>query len=176
MGTLESLSKLTKKDLEQIECLKFKFGKYKQDKEKDFLLSLPQKIKLRIDANQTLEKPIPEYFSKLNIEYLEEPFKDITLYQDLTLPFALDENRSSWKDINNEKFVGIVTKPSVELSFSGTYALAKEASLDGIKTIVSSAYETTIGLNALSVFAQILDQEFSPIHHGLDGLDWFETV
>lgn len=175
MGTLESLSEINKGELEKMICLKFKFGKFDPTRERDFLLELPKHIKLRIDANQSLEKPIPSFFSKLNIEYLEEPFRNIDSYKDLTVPFALDENRNNWNEVQNSKLIAIVTKPSIENSLSGTYSLAKEANHKGIKTIVSSAYETPIGLNTLFLFAQILDNKYSPTHHGLDGMDWYKT-
>ncbi|TNE96391.1 MAG: hypothetical protein EP326_13480, partial [Deltaproteobacteria bacterium] len=131
MGTIESLAKM-KVPHEKELCLKVKVAKTSEKDEKMFLLSMPKNIKLRLDGNQKMQRPLPDYYRKLNLDYLEEPFTDIKSYQDMSLPFALDENVLKWKEIENTQLKALVVKPSVQLSLSGTYKLAKEAAKKNI--------------------------------------------
>ncbi len=174
MGTLESL---IERPVDQFKnsVLKFKFGKSDPEQEKNFLLGLPNSTKIRLDANQKMSKVIPDYIRHLNLDYLEEPYKELDDYKNLQLPFALDENRSFWKQISNSNLVALVSKPSLELSLSGTYKMAKESESKSIRTIVSSAYETPTGLKALLLLAALINDSDMKTHHGLDGLSWYES-
>jgi O-succinylbenzoate synthase len=175
MGSLKDQERIEKEISNGLKCLKFKISKTDSDNEKDFLLSLPKKLILRLDANQKLKMPLESYYKSLNIDYLEEPFLEISNYQNLDIPFALDENRSKWREISNSHFKAIIVKPSLEYSLSGTFQLAKETSKKKIQIIVSSAYETPYGLKALLLLASLLDQKYGPLTHGLAGLNWFEA-
>jgi o-succinylbenzoate synthase len=175
MGTIENLANLNFPKENEI-CLKVKIAKGTEEDEKKFLLSLPKSIKLRLDGNQKMHRPLPDYFHELNLDYLEEPFKEIESYQDMTLPFALDENVLKWKQIKNTQLKALVVKPSVQLSLSGTYKLAKEAAKKNIKLIVSSAYETPVGLNSLLILAHLINENFIPTEYGLNGLEWFLDI
>lgn len=175
MGTIENLANLNFPKENEI-CLKVKVAKSTEEDEKKFLLSLPKSIKLRLDGNQKMQKPLPEYFHELNLDYLEEPFKEIESYQDMILPFALDENVLKWKQIKSTQLKALVVKPSVQLGLSGTYRLAKEAAKEDIKLIVSSAYETPIGLNSLLILAHLINECFVQTEHGLGGLEWFSNI
>lgn len=175
MGSLKDQKRIKEEISNGLKCLKFKIGKKDAFAEKEFLESLPQTLRLRIDANQKLQDPVADYYKSLNIDYLEEPFLDISDYQNIELPFALDENRSKWREISNSNLKAIVVKPSLENSLSGTFQLAKEAQEKNIQIIVSSAYETPIGIKALLYLASKLDDKYGKAIHGLAGLNWFEA-
>lgn len=175
MGSLDDRERINREISNGLRCLKFKIGKADSAAEKLYLESLPQTLSLRLDANQKLPKPVADFYKTLNLDYLEEPFLEVSDYQNLDLPFALDENRSKWKEISNPKLKAIVVKPSLEFSLSGTFLLAKEAHQKNIQTIISSAYETPVGLKALLYFASKLDEHYGKSIHGLAGLSWFEA-
>ncbi|MCO4795101.1 MAG: hypothetical protein KC493_15395 [Bacteriovoracaceae bacterium] len=160
---------------------KIKIAKYDFELETKFLDSLPSDIKLRLDANQNLNKKLLNYLEDSHfveqIEYLEEPFKELEEYKQLTIPFALDESRHKWEYFKGSSLLkAIISKPSIKDSISGTYKLAKELSEQNIKVVVSSAYDSPVALNYLSALANLINNDFSPCTHGLDGLDYYKEV
>jgi O-succinylbenzoate synthase len=175
MGSLIDRERIEKEISNGLKCLKFKIGKNDELSEKEFLESLPQTLSLRLDANQKLQRPVANYYKSLHIDYLEEPFMYVSDYQNFELPFALDENRSKWREVFNSNLKAIVVKPSLEYSLSGTFQLAKEAQEKKIQIIVSSAYETPFGLKALLYLASKLDDKYEKAIHGLAGLNWYEA-
>lgn len=160
---------------------KFKINKEPLEKETSFLKSLPGDIKLRLDANQGLEKiqltRLHANLKLLDIDYFEEPLKTLQDYNKLDIPFALDENRLEWiKFKGNKQLRAVVTKPSTELSLSGCFQLAQELSKFGIPLVVSSSFDTPVALKTLAAFAHLLDKHYGKSVHGLDGLHYFQKI
>ncbi len=137
---------------------------------------------LRLDANRawTMEQALT--FGKatevLEIEYVEEPLKNSDELPELGKhwrhPVALDE---SLVDLNPEKFgrfdglKALILKPMLLGGFAKALAWAKCAEANSIMPVVSSSFESDLGLTMLGHFAA----QIAPyIPCGLETSDWFK--
>ncbi len=144
---------------------------------------LGDKIEIRLDANrlwgwkEALEfcNSIREY----NIQYCEEPLKDITkiekLYDETNIPFALDE--TIWKNPNSKNFpkYGIeafVLKPSIFGGWNKTKFWVDYAEKKNVNVVLSSSFETGLGLNWIAYISANLIKKQIPT--GLDTAKWFK--
>ncbi len=135
-------------------------------------------ISLRLDSNCSfgLDEAC-SLFGEIpggDIEYVEEPLADPMLipefFRRTGIPSALDEslwmNPGIWDDIPPDCLGGLVLKPSMLGSFSTTLRLALEAKAEGIPAVISSAYESGIGLGFYARLASVLTAD--PPACGLD--------
>ena len=137
---------------------------------------------LRLDANKAWDFDQALQFSKeVNygaIEYIEEPLKDFSkmpeLYAETTIPLAVDESlkEHSLKEIKSlDGIEVIILKPTLVGGFEKVGQLAAEAKSYGIRAVISSSFESGIGIRALANLAACFS------HHAAAGLDtvrWFE--
>ena len=178
---------------EECEAIKIKVGRGNTTDEgrKVKLISEHLKKKIRLDANQSWNKK--EYLNfikalgrqKKFIEYIEEPLRpnyslaDIEeLYHHSELPYAIDERFRELclkgqahliEPHFNRGLKAVILKPSLGLSLID-YGLLIERYKKEVKWVVSSAFETDLGLLALGYFIKksgLTDQEGG---HGLDTL------
>jgi O-succinylbenzoate synthase len=165
--------------------LKVKIGRLDPNFEIDIMKSLIAKGHiLRPDGNLSLSmkqlthlmKDIP----KDKIDYLEEPLKDISEWnkfnEQYCLNLALDENLLEYyKDKNLLSVTTWVVKPSVHFSISGTLKLIEEAKTLGKTLVISSAFETKIGMKSLKYLASKQDKNKATFH-GLDTLKYLDSL
>ena len=164
----------------QFGCYKIKVGRQSVDDDVHMLSQISKKIAqgtpIRLDANCAWTWSECQKFWRgilplsLNIEYIEEPLKDPLLYPDLTIPFALDERLSDFTDAlpHLSHLRAIILKPSL-LGFHACFDWMKKANKLGISAVVSSTFESSIGLHAYAQLALMQPNT----HAGLATGSWF---
>ena len=139
---------------------------------------------LRLDANRawTVDDALSilKALAEINIDYIEEPTKTFTSLKRLTskpgisVPIALDESLfevTPEEALSIPTIAAIVLKPT-SLGLERTVQLARLATSLGIKPVVSSSFESGLGIKALSHLAASINKSDIPV--GLGTLDWFE--
>ena len=142
--------------------------------------------KLRLDANRSWSLPQVEILSEQvdasRIEWLEEPLSDPSEYRRWTsvsdIGYALDESLYQPYVVTNADslipqagLAALILKPTL-LGLESVYALSNWAMLHGYRSIVSSSFETSVGLGLLSSLAEQLGPQD---YHGLDTQKYFQT-
>lgn len=167
-------------------AIKLKIGR--QSLEEDIALvyrvhaRLGGKATLRLDANRawTLEQALTfgKAVEALEIEYVEEPLQDSDELPELAKhwrhPVALDESLVEPEPETCERFGGlkaIILKPTLLGGFTRALAWSKWAEANSVMPVVSSSFETDLGLTMLGHFAA---QNAPNIPCGLDTSDWFK--
>ncbi|KAK9676085.1 hypothetical protein RND81_11G052600 [Saponaria officinalis] len=159
-------------------------------------------VELRVDANRkwTYEKAI-EFGSLVKdcgLQYIEEPVEhegDIVKFCEVTgLPVALDETidniqtniPDSMAEFTHPGIVALVVKPSVVGGFENASAIAAWARIKGKLAVISSTFETSIGLSSYVQLAHYLDmrsaetsqifntERENSVAHGLGTYSWLE--
>jgi O-succinylbenzoate synthase len=127
--------------------------------------ALEEKALLRLDGNRSWKLDEAVAFVQAVglscVEYIEEPLQDISqipdFYHATYLPVALDETLQDNKDLNRIKAVEgvdvLILKPTLLGGFELTWQLIQEARCYGLRTIVSSSFESGVGISALTHFA-----------------------
>ncbi len=137
-------------------------------------------LKLRLDANRgfSLEQAL-DFAACLpleSIEYIEEPCQhpqdNQTLYRAIPLPYALDEslNAPDYQFVMHEGLTALIIKPMLLGSIEKLQRLIDEAHSHGVRCILSSSLESSLGINDLAHLAAILTPDEIP---GLDTLSAF---
>ncbi|XP_066320865.1 protein PHYLLO, chloroplastic-like isoform X7 [Miscanthus floridulus] len=157
-------------------------------------------INIRVDANQkwTYEQAV-EFGSRvksLRLEYIEEPVSSVNdlikFCENSVLPVALDETIDNLKgdiipklhQFVHPGIVALVIKPSVVGGFENAAHIAKWAQLHDKMAVISSTYESSIGLASYIQLAHYVDQQSSIVSrirnkdkcraaaHGLGTYQW----
>lgn len=136
---------------------------------------------LRLDANKSWN--LQQAFEFCNavdfkvIEYIEEPLKDFAavgeFYTETLIPVAIDESlkKYSLKEIKSFDGVEIVIlKPTLLGGFEKITHMVQEAHAYGLQTILTSTFESGIGLRALANLAASYSKHTTV---GLDTAKWF---
>ena len=141
------------------------------------------KVLLHLDANQAWDsEQAIEFGEKIgcaSVDYIEEPFKD---YKDIPeffnktlIPVALDETLLT-TDINEIKSIDgvdfVVIKPTVIGGVEKTFHIVKEVQKVAINCVVSSSYETDLGIFTLASMAACSHRN---VEAGLDTLKFLKT-
>lgn len=176
MGTFdEMLQRLDEKIKQGFKCIKLKIGAIDFERELELIHCVRSsfsrdKIELRVDANGAFTPKEAmarlEYLAMQNVHSIEQPiakgqWKELSeLCTKSPVPIALDEeliglNHSDEKkrllDTVRPRFV--VLKPSLHGGMSGTTEWVQLAEERGIRSWITSALESNIGLNAVSQLA-----------------------
>jgi O-succinylbenzoate synthase len=136
---------------------------------------------LHLDANQAWSFEEALAFGQAvgcaAVNYIEEPFRDIRrvpeFYEETMIPVALDESvaRCSFEDIRSISGVEtLVLKPTLLGGLEKTRRLMRQAEQMAMSTVVSSSFESSLGVWMLAHLAAVSN------HHvvaGLDTLKWF---
>lgn len=141
-----------------------------------------EKAVLHVDANQAWSvKDATEFANAIGpaaVDYIEEPFADtekIDEFFDATLiPVALDESIStlSFDEVKSLSGVDvIVLKPTVLGGIEKTWQMMQLAKAKAILPIISSSYESSVGILTLANIAGSLSRDNEA---GLDTLKWFK--
>ncbi len=136
-------------------------------------------IKLRLDANRSWDLATAIDFGKAvepeHIEYIEEPLREAAelprFFDACGVPFAFDETLHQIMDptISFESYTGLralVLKPTLIACTARFIALVNQAKENGVLPVLSSSYESDIGLKALAQLASSVSGE--DIAAGLD--------
>jgi len=138
---------------------------------------------LRLDANRAWDMDhalaFAEALAGVRIDYIEEPVKTITLLKQLmdemvSLPLALDESLLELAPEDLPSLLGIkaiVLKPTL-LGLEKAIRFARSAAALGMTPVISSAFESGVGLGVLAQVAASVNRRDVPA--GLDTLDWFD--
>ncbi len=135
--------------------------------------------KIRLDANRrwSFDEAVAVLTAAdtSNIEFLEDPLRDPAdlprLHATTGVPIALDESLNQFvrDDLNFEGLqwvYAIVLKPMLAGGYVRSYELANAAANQGIRTVISSSFETAVGHEALLRLSRSL-----PTPHLASGLD-----
>lgn len=152
------------------------------DKVRSVVKLIDAQALLRVDANQCWDLATATLFGKgigcAAIEYIEEPFADIDkisqFYDETLIPVAVDETLSN-SDFNRIKSIdGIeifILKPTILGGIEKTWQLAQQAKKFGIEVVISSSFESGIGLTTLAHLAACLCKNTAV---GLDTRKYFK--
>ncbi|KAG9133231.1 hypothetical protein Leryth_022093 [Lithospermum erythrorhizon] len=137
-------------------------------------------VVLRADANRawTYDEAIQFANSvrSCNLQYIEEPLRNedhmIKFCEETGLPVALDESISNisedplefLKKFTHQGIVALVIKPSIVGGFENAALMARWAHLNGKMAVISSAFESGLGLSAYIQFSRYLDLQNEDAH------------
>lgn len=171
-------------------CIKIKVGRsesHVEDAEivKVIRAQVGPHVTLRVDANQawSVEKATEfcNLVSSCNIEYLEEPLSQPELLYKFnpSMPVALDESIDQGVFVLEQgielpdciKY--IILKPSLLGGLSETVRLSKAGEQIGVIPVISSSFESSLGLLHLSQIACLIDPHAFR-YHGISTESWFQ--
>jgi len=140
-------------------------------------------VALRLDANRAWNFDSAVAFSKgiagCGIEYIEEPLNTPERLREFAqhtgIPVALDESIAEFGITRGllqaqQWAKAVIIKPTLLGGITQCEQLAYEAIEFGLKPVVSSCFESGVGLAALAHFASTITSEDIPV--GLDTYDW----
>ena len=144
---------------------------------------LPDEIALRLDANRSWEWEeafeFAQAVSNCKIEFCEEPLRGFQKLEELHLqtgiPLALDE--TLWTNPNPDALPkngikALIIKPGIIGGWDGTKFWVDYAEKKNMQVVLSSSFESGLGLNWIaSMAANFLRQQLPT---GLDTAKWFE--
>jgi o-succinylbenzoate synthase len=143
--------------------------------------ALPHSVTLRLDANRAWSFEDAYMFARTidhkRIAYIEEPLVDSTnlprLYKETGVLIALDEsllNTTPERLQLHDGTAALVLKPTLLGGLETAMKFARRAIRSGIKAVVSSSFESSLGLRMLAEFAASLGDLQTA--HGLDTAGW----
>lgn len=134
-------------------------------------------LKLRIDANRgwslTEARQFANAVDLAGIDYVEEPCFDlndsIAVHQQTGLPLALDETTQvpNYKYSPIEGVKALVLKPTLIGSINRLSEIITAANADAVTAVLSSSFESNIGLTTIAKLASVLTPTEAP---GIDTL------
>ena len=144
---------------------------------------LGDKIEIRLDANRMWPwneaLKFCNYVKEYNIQYCEEPINDISkiekLHAETKVPFALDETiwgNPNPKNLPKEGIETFILKPSILGGWSKTKLWVDYAEKKDVNVVLSSSFESGLGLNWNAYIAANLVKKQIPT--GLDTAKWFK--
>ncbi len=154
------------------------------EKTKAVLRAIGRQTCLRLDGNRQFDfntaVRFAQNFSREALEYIEEPFADFKripeFYRKTGIGVALDETLCQIEPGDLRKFEGvraIILKPTILGGFEKCRQFAAAAQKLKINAVVSSSFETEIGLTALARFAAQINPRTA---HGLDTAKYLEKL
>ena len=148
--------------------------------------TLPTNCRLRLDANRAWEFneaiDFCQRIGQLPIEYLEEPLADTKRLGELAdiqpIPIALDESLVEPTGSSVNSLIGqpglaaLILKPTLIGGIGKTLELARMGQSHGLWAVISSSFESPVGINCLTLIAHVVDPDRA---HGLDTLKAFDS-
>lgn len=147
------------------------------------LKKISRNLKIRLDVNGKWNldgaKENIEKLEPYELEFIEQPVKSlnefIKLKESTVIPLAADESVRSIEDadefIRKKAAAILVLKPMMIGGIIPTLRIIDQASENGIKTVISSSFESAVG-KSFAVFTASLIRE--NIAHGLSAAAYFE--
>jgi O-succinylbenzoate synthase len=186
-GTADEIIQGVKKRLELgYRVMKLKVGRQEMARDIKLLHQIcdvvSDDVAIRLDANRAWSyndaKVFAEAMQNCNVEYVEEPLENSgeigRLIRETEMPVALDETMVG---LSPEWFLAssgiraIVLKPMLIGGFEIAMKFARKAIRSNLKAVISSSYESGIGLSGLAHLAGAFNRPETA--HGLDTLNWF---
>jgi o-succinylbenzoate synthase len=143
-----------------------------------------ENIKIRIDSNGKWDfKSAIKHLNKLEqlkIEYAEQPVNSLEEYIELkkesSIPVAADESIRSFNDAleftDSDAIDYIIIKPMLLGGIFTSLEIIEQAKKSGIKTVVTSSFESAIGRKMDVLAAALVENDAA---HGLSTADFFEN-
>jgi len=190
-GLLDGSKQTILKDAEELlargyQTLKLKVGNASVEEDIKTVNSLTNLMTgraiLRLDANKAWDLKQAFEFSKnvnfVTIEYIEEPLKNFLevpeFYEETLIPVAIDESlkQHSLRDIKSLDGVEtVILKPTILGGIEKITQMAEEAQAYGLHTIITSTFESGIGLRSLANLASCFSKHSAV---GVDTGNWFK--
>jgi O-succinylbenzoate synthase len=170
---------------EGYKAVKLKVGRHNVDEDIQLVLTaseiLGNDIALRLDANRRWDLPTAVHFGKAvadcPIEYIEEPCaksQSIADFYKITgLPVALDESLYGYEPTQLKVPAGVIAlvlKPAMLGGLVTSMGFIKRAEQFGMTAVISSVFDSGVGLAALAGFAAALCGP--EVAAGLDTYRW----
>ena len=185
----EAIKKAMELRSDGFRTLKIKAGrkKFEDDFEviREIRIEAGKNINLRIDVNG---KWSPEEaaanlkkLEEFDIEYAEQPVNDINHFPALSsktkIPLAADESVRNYDDAVNiiEKNLAavLILKPMMLGGLTHTFRIIDEAEKNGVKVVITSSFESSIGRSTAVFAAAVLKEQTA---HGLAVHDYFKDT
>lgn len=148
------------------------------------LINENNKYRFRLDANSGLAIEELLFFLKSidhhNIDFIEDPLRDLSSLNQIPnrIPVAIDESVRSASDVrffySNERIDYYIVKPTVVGGIKESIDMLGEIYLSGKKAVLSSLFETELGLSALLEFSTKVPNQ--KLAHGLGTSNIFKET
>lgn len=174
MGTVQEILEQAKlRHAQGFTTAKLKVKNLSFEETRYLIYQLAGKFRLRIDVNRAWETGNSlRFFSEFPqdiFDYVEEPFKNPCELEKFTHPLAIDESFPQYftlKDLDGLKTLkALIFKPTVHGGLAACKPLEAWAKKKGIDVILSSSFESDIGLSYVAGIAARLSLK-SPIGIG----------
>jgi len=148
--------------------IKYKVGGKAVDDDIDMIrhvaVMLPSGVRIRLDANRSWEIDEAVTFCRgveaLPIEFIEEPLKNVSSYaaleQQSTIPLALDESLALSPELLERTWTNLIALVIKPMRLGGHVTLNRlfrQAKDHGVYSVISSMYESGVGIRALLALA-----------------------
>ncbi|MCX6835251.1 MAG: o-succinylbenzoate synthase [candidate division Zixibacteria bacterium] len=168
-------------------AVKIKVGRRPLDEDvarvRDVRRELGHSVRLRLDANRAWSfddaARFAEAMPNCDLEYVEEPLSDPSRLAELAertgMRLALDESLVGMtpKELPSHTHISaIILKPTLLGGLERAAMFARQAREMKVKAVVSSCFESSVGIAALAQFAAVYNTIDTPA--GLDTLFWFK--
>ena len=178
-GSMEAIGKrVARRD---VSTMKIKLSPFSIEEARrliEWLAPHVTQTKLRIDMNQSWSlrdaQDFAYFLPKGLVAYYEEPTKELAHLATFCAPFALDETarKVSLHSLPSlPKWRALVVKPTLSGGFSALQPMVRFCAEKGIDFIVSSSYESEIGIAQIAKLCHRLHLPLQPM--GLDTCRYF---
>lgn len=174
-GTLKQiLEQASLRYSEGYSTAKLKVSNLSFEEAENAILNLKERFRLRIDVNRAWKaKDSIAFFSKFPIntfDYIEEPFFDLKYLNDFSHPIAIDESYPSYLSIKELEQISnlkaLIYKPTIQGGLSVIRPLLKWCQKRTISLILSSSFESDLGLYQIATLAARLSLSSLPLGIG----------
>jgi O-succinylbenzoate synthase len=177
----EILERAALKYTEGFSLVKLKVGHLSFDAAKHIIDQLQGRFALRIDVNRAWDvAEAMHFFDQYEpgaFDYVEEPFKNPQELERFTHPLAVDESYPADLSLSDLERLptlkAVVYKPTIQGGLLGLMPLKAWADQRGIQLVLSSSFESEIGLSHIAAMAKRLSLN-APL--GIDTLPYMQTV
>lgn len=165
MGTVDEIFlQAEERKREGYKTVKVKISQLNSKEAFDVIEELKKHFRLRLDVNKawTTKESLKFFsqFSQDSFEYVEEPFKNPLDLHLFPHPIAIDESYPSCVSIEQLEKIptlkALIYKPTIQGGLGNCLSLYKWTSKRNLDFILSSAFETDIGLYHISTLAKRL--------------------
>ena len=190
MGSFtEMMQRLERKLDEGFRCIKLKIGAIDFEQELTLLKAIRERyasdvLEIRVDANGAFSWEVVQQrldsLSQFSIHSIEQPIapgswqKMAQLCRNTPISIALDEELIGVNDLKSKEMLlqeinpqYIILKPSLHGGIAGSREWIELAKQKGIKSWITSALESNIGLNVIAQFASYIYPKDQQMPQGL---------
>ena len=190
MGSFtEMMQRLERKLDEGFRCIKLKIGAIDFEQELTLLKAIRERyasdvLEIRVDANGAFSWEVVQQrldsLSQFSIHSIEQPIapgnwqKMAQLCRNTPISIALDEELIGVNDLQSKEMLlqeinpqYIILKPSLHGGIAGSTEWIELAKQKGIKSWITSALESNIGLNVIAQFASYIYPKDQQMPQGL---------